>query len=231
MVPVDELFSRFPRVIRDLADRFGKEIELRIIGQDTKLDRTIVEKLSDPMIHLIRNAVDHALETPDERLAKGKSRKGRVSLTAGHEGDRVAIRVEDDGRGLDREKIVRKGIAVGLIPVGTSSDDPRVDNLIFEPGFSTSDKVSDLSGRGVGLDVVRDAVRALRGSLAVESTPGKGTSFIFRLPLTLALIDGLLIETAGSALRRAAGASRRVRRAQRLSTGVVERPAVRGGSG
>ncbi len=198
MVPVDELFSRFPRVVRDLADRSGKEIELRIIGQDTKLDRTIVEKLSDPMIHLIRNAVDHALETPDERLAKGKSRKGRVSLSAGHEGDRVAIRVEDDGRGLDREKIVRKGVAVGLVPVGTSADDPRVDNLIFEPGFSTSDKVSDLSGRGVGLDVVRDAVRALRGSLAVESTPGKGTSFIFRLPLTLALIDGLLVETGGA---------------------------------
>jgi len=198
MVPVDELFSRFPRVVRDLADRYGKEIELRIVGQDTKLDRTIIEKLSDPMIHLIRNAVDHALETPEERIARGKSRKGRISLSAGHEGDRVAIRVEDDGRGLDRDKIVRKGIAQGMVPVGTSADDPRVDNLIFEPGFSTRDKVSDLSGRGVGLDVVRDAVRALRGSLAVESTPGQGTRFIFRLPLTLALIDGLLVEAAGS---------------------------------
>jgi two-component system chemotaxis sensor kinase CheA len=198
MVPVDELFSRFPRVVRDLADRFGKDIELRIIGQDTKLDRTIIEKLGDPMIHLIRNAVDHALETPDDRTAKGKPRKGRITLSAGHEGDRVAIRVEDDGKGLDRDKIVRRGIAQGLVPVGTSADDPRVDNLIFEPGFSTADKVSDLSGRGVGLDVVRDAVRALRGSLAVESVPGKGTSFIFRLPLTLALIDGLLVETAGN---------------------------------
>lgn len=197
MVPVDELFSRFPRVVRDLADRFGKEIELRIIGQDTKLDRTIVEKLGDPMIHLIRNAVDHALETPDERAAKGKPRKGRISLSAGHEGDRVAIRVEDDGRGLNREKILRKGIAQGLVPVGTSAEDQRIDNLIFEPGFSTRDSVTDLSGRGVGLDVVRDAVRALRGSLAVESHPGQGTSFIFRLPLTLALIDGLLVETAG----------------------------------
>ena len=197
MVPVDELFSRFPRVVRDLADRFGKEIDLRIVGQDTKLDRMIVEKLSDPMIHLIRNAVDHALETPDERVARGKSRTGRISLSAGHEGDRVAIRVEDDGRGLNREKILRKGIAQGLVPLGTSADDPRIDNLIFEPGFSTRDNVSDLSGRGVGLDVVRDAVRALRGSLAVESHPGKGTSFIFRLPLTLALIDGLLVETAG----------------------------------
>jgi two-component system, chemotaxis family, sensor kinase CheA len=197
MVPVDELFSRFPRVVRDLADRSGKEIDLRIIGQETRLDRTIVERLSDPMIHLIRNAVDHALEPPEERLAKGKPREGRITLWAGHEGDRVAVRVEDDGRGLDRERIVRKGIALKMIPTNTSPEDPRVVSLIFEPGFSTRESVSELSGRGVGLDVVRDAVRALRGSVAVESTPGKGTSFIFRLPLTLALIDGLLVETAG----------------------------------
>ena len=196
MVPVDELFSRFPRVVRDLADRSGKEIELRIVGQETRLDRTIVERLSDPMVHLIRNAVDHALETPQERLEKGKPRMGRITLFAGHEGDRVAIRVEDDGRGLDREKIVKKGMARGD-PAGDSPDDPRVVSLIFEPGFSTRDTVSELSGRGVGLDVVRDAVRGLRGSVAVESTPGKGTAFIFRLPLTLALIDGLLVETAG----------------------------------
>jgi two-component system chemotaxis sensor kinase CheA len=197
MVPVDELFSRFPRVVRDLADRSGKEIELRIIGQETRLDRTIVERLNDPMIHLIRNAVDHALEHPHDRLEKGKPRLGRITLSAGHEGDRVAIRVEDDGRGLDRDKIVRKGIALGMVPTGTPADDPRVISLIFEPGFSTRDTISELSGRGVGLDVVRDAVRALRGSVAVESTPGKGTAFTFRLPLTLALIDGLLIETAG----------------------------------
>jgi two-component system chemotaxis sensor kinase CheA len=197
MVPVDELFSRFPRVVRDLADRSGKEIELRIVGQETKLDRTIVERLNDPMIHLIRNAVDHALEHPDDRLAKGKPRAGRITLGAGHEGDRVAIRVEDDGRGLDRDKIVRKGIALGMVPTGTAPDDPRVVSLIFHPGFSTRDTISELSGRGVGLDVVRDAVRALRGSVAVESTPGKGTAFVFRLPLTLALIDGLLVEMAG----------------------------------
>jgi two-component system chemotaxis sensor kinase CheA len=195
MVPVDELFSRFPRVVRDLADRSGKEIELRIVGQETRLDRTIVERLSDPMIHLIRNGVDHALENPAERLEKGKPRVGRITLSAGHEGDRVAIRVEDDGRGLDRERIVRKGIALGMVPTGTAPDDPRVVGLIFEPGFSTRDTISELSGRGVGLDVVRDAVRALRGSVAVESSPGKGTAFIFRLPLTLALIDGLLVET------------------------------------
>ena len=135
--------------------------------------------------------------SPQERVEKGKPRVGRITLSAGHEGDRVAIRVEDDGRGLDREKIVRKGIALGMVPTGTPADDPRVVSLIFEPGFSTRDTVSELSGRGVGLDVVRDAVRALRGSVAVESTPGKGTAFIFRLPLTLALIDGLLVETAG----------------------------------
>ena len=197
MVPVDELFSRFPRVIRDLADRFHKEIEPRFVGQDTRLDRTIVERLSEPMIHLIRNAVDHALESPEERVRNGKPRKGRITLSAGHEGDRVSIRVEDDGRGLDRERILRRGLAHGLIPPGTSLDDPRIDTLIFEPGFSTRDAVSELSGRGVGLDVVRDAVRGLRGSLAVESIPGQGTAFIFRLPLTLALIDGLLVETAG----------------------------------
>ncbi|MHB1557298.1 MAG: chemotaxis protein CheA, partial [Isosphaeraceae bacterium] len=197
MVPVDELFSRFPRVVRDLADRSGKEIELRIVGQETRLDRTIVERLSDPMVHLIRNAVDHALENPQERIEKGKSRVGRITLWAGHEGDRVAIRVEDDGRGLDRERIVRKGTSLGMIAPGTAPDDPRVVSLIFEPGFSTRDTVSELSGRGVGLDVVRDAVRALRGTVTVESTPGKGTAFIFRLPLTLALIDGLLVETGG----------------------------------
>ena len=197
MVPVDELFSRFPRVVRDLADRSGKEIELRIIGQETRLDRTIVERLSDPMIHLIRNAVDHALEHPHERQEKGKQRVGRITLSAGHEGDRVAVRVEDDGRGLDREKIVKKGIALKMIAPGTAAEDPRVVSLIFEPGFSTRDTVSELSGRGVGLDVVRDAVRALRGTVTVESTSGKGTAFIFRLPLTLALIDGLLVETAG----------------------------------
>jgi two-component system chemotaxis sensor kinase CheA len=198
MVLVDELFSRFPRVVRDLADQTGKEVELRIMGQDTRLDRTIVERLANPMIHLIRNGVDHAIELPQDRVALGKPRMGRITLMAGHEGDRVTIRVSDDGKGLDRNRIVAKGIAVGLVPYGTSADDPRVDTLIFEPGFSTRDKVGQLSGRGVGLDEVRDAVRALRGSIAVESEPGKGTTFIFRLPLTLALIDGLLVETGGS---------------------------------
>lgn len=196
MVPVEELFSRFPRLVRDLADKSGKEIQLRIEGQETRLDRTIVEKLAEPMIHLIRNSVDHGLETPEERVANGKPRQGRVLLWAGHEGDRVALKIEDDGRGLNRQRIVEKGIARGLIPANTPADDPRVVGLIFEPGFSTRDSVSEISGRGVGLDVVRDAVRALRGSVSVQSEPGRGTCFTFRLPLTLALIDGLLVEVA-----------------------------------
>jgi len=196
MVPVEELFSRFPRMIRDLADKSGKEIQLRMDGQETRLDRTIVERLAEPMIHLIRNSVDHGLETPEEREKAGKPRQGRIVLWAGHEGDRVALKIEDDGRGLNRQRIVEKGIAKGLVPANTSADDPRVVGLIFEPGFSTRDSVSELSGRGVGLDVVRDAVRALRGSVSVESEPGRGTCFTFRLPLTLALIDGLLVEVA-----------------------------------
>ena len=162
MVPVDELFSRFPRVVRDLADRSGKEIELRIIGQETRLDRTIVERLSDPMIHLIRNAVDHALEHPSERVEKGKPRLGTITLSAGHEGDRVAIRVEDNGRGLDRERIVKKGIALGMVPTGTPADDPRVVGLIFEPGFSTRDTVSELSGWGSNGCRARRRTRAAR---------------------------------------------------------------------
>jgi two-component system chemotaxis sensor kinase CheA len=196
MVPVEELFSRFPRLIRDLADKSGKEIQLRMEGQETRLDRTIVERLAEPMIHLIRNSVDHGLETPAEREAAGKPRQGRILLWAGHEGDRVALKIEDDGRGLNRQRILDKGIARALIPANTSVDDPRVVGLIFEPGFSTRDSVNELSGRGVGLDVVRDAVRALRGSVSVQSEPGRGTCFTFRLPLTLALIDGLLVEVA-----------------------------------
>lgn len=196
MVPVEELFSRFPRLVRDLADKSGKEIQLRIEGQETRLDRTIVERLAEPMIHLIRNSVDHGLETPEERVAAGKPRQGQVVLWAGHEGDRVALKIEDDGRGLNRARILEKGISRGLIAPNTSPDDPRVISLIFEPGFSTRDTVNELSGRGVGLDVVRDAVRALRGSVSVQSEPGRGTCFTFRLPLTLALIDGLLVEVA-----------------------------------
>lgn len=197
MVPVEDLFARFPRMVRDLAERSEKQIVLRLEGEETRLDRAIVDRLAEPMVHLIRNAIDHGLEPPDRREAEGKPRAGRITIRAGHEGDRVSLLIEDDGRGLDRAKIVRKGIAAGLIPPETSDDDPRAVNLIFEPGFSTRDSVSELSGRGVGLDVVRDTIRSLRGSISVESEKGRGTTFRLHLPLTLALIDGLLIETGG----------------------------------
>jgi two-component system, chemotaxis family, sensor kinase CheA len=197
MVPVEELFVRFPRVVRDLAGRFGKQVALRIEGEETQLDRTIVERLAEPMIHLIRNALDHGLETPEERRAAGKPPTGRITIGAGHEGDRVAIRIEDDGRGLDRAAIFRKGVARGLLPPDATPDDPRIGTLIFEPGFSTRDQVGELSGRGVGLDVVRDTIRGLRGTVTLRSVEGRGTTFLIRLPLTLAMIDGLLVEADG----------------------------------
>ncbi len=198
MVPIDELFMRFPRLVRDLAERSGKKIDLKIEGGDTQLDRTIIERLSEPMIHLIRNAIDHGVETPAERIEAGKSPTGRITIGAGHEGDRVSIRIEEDGRGLDRARIARKGIALGLLPPDATPNDPRVANVIFEPGFSTREQVGELSGRGVGLDVVRDAIRALRGSVTLRSVEGRGTSFTIRLPLTLAMIDGLLVEADGA---------------------------------
>ena len=197
MVPVEELFLRFPRVVRDLADHSGKKIAVAIVGEETRLDRTIIERLSDPMVHLIRNAVDHGLETPEERAERGKPPIGTLTISAAYEGDRVAIRIEDDGRGLDRAKILKKGIAAGLLPPETTIDDPRVGSVIFEPGFSTRDEVGELSGRGVGLDVVRDAIRTLRGTVTLRSVEGRGTTFLIRLPLTLAMIDGLLIESDG----------------------------------
>jgi two-component system chemotaxis sensor kinase CheA len=198
MVPIEELFNRFPRLVRDLAERIGKPIQLRIEGEDTRLDRTIIERLSEPMVHMIRNAIDHGLEMPDDRLKAGKPATGRLTIGAGYEGDRVAIRIRDDGKGLDRARIARKGVGLGLLPPEIAPDDPRVGNLIFEAGFSTKDKAGELSGRGVGLDVVRETIRSLRGSVTVRSLEGQGTTFLIHLPLTLALIDGLLIEVAGA---------------------------------
>ncbi len=197
MVPVEELFVRFPRLVRDLAEKTGKRIDFRMEGEDTLLDRTIVERLADPMIHLIRNAIDHGLEGPEDREAKGKNPVGRITIGAGHEGDRVAIRISDDGRGLDRAKVLKKGIALGMLSPDTHPEDPRVGNLIFEAGFSTREQVGELSGRGVGLDVVRETIRGLRGTVSLRSTPDKGTTFLIRLPLTLAMIDGLLVEVDG----------------------------------
>jgi two-component system chemotaxis sensor kinase CheA len=191
MVPVGSTFSRFPRMVHDLARTVGKEVTLDIVGGDTELDKGMVERLTDPLTHLIRNAVDHGLEAPDDRARAGKPATGRLRLVAAHENGNVVIEVADDGRGLDTARIRDKGLRLGLIRPDEALSDEQIHALIFHPGFSTAATVSDVSGRGVGLDVVRRNVDALNGTVAIATTPGKGTTFRIRLPLTLAILDGL----------------------------------------
>ena len=193
MVQIGDTFTRFNRVVRDVAKDLGKEIELVISGAETELDKTVVEKIGDPLMHLVRNSLDHGIEPAAVRLERGKSACGRVSLNAFHDSGSIVIQVSDDGGGLNREKIRAKAIERELIaPDGTLSDS-EIINLIFEPGFSTVDKVSSLSGRGVGMDVVRRNITSLRGTVDVASSEGQGSTFTIRLPLTLAIIDGFLV--------------------------------------
>ncbi|MCG5500935.1 chemotaxis protein CheA [Ectothiorhodospira lacustris] len=198
MVEIGETFNRFRRVVRDVCKETGKDIELVVHGADTQLDKSVVERLSDPLTHLIRNAVDHGIESPAQRRAKGKPDQGQVRLNALHDAGSVLVEVSDDGGGLDRERILAKARERGVIPEDRELDDNAVWNLIFEPGFSTAHKVSNLSGRGVGMDVVRRDIDALRGSVEIESRPGEGTTFRIRLPLSLAIIDGFLVSVAGN---------------------------------
>ncbi len=199
MVQIGETFNRFHRVVRDTAKELGKEIELVISGAETELDKSMVEKIGDPLMHLVRNAIDHGIEPPNKREALGKPRKGRIELNAYHDSGSIVIEVVDDGRGIDAEKIRAKALERGLIQPGQNLSEQELINLIFEPGFSTAEQVSNLSGRGVGMDVVRKNVQALRGSVEVKTEPGAGSRFIIRLPLTLAIIDGFLTEVNGSA--------------------------------
>jgi len=192
MVPVGETFSRFQRVVRDTSKQLGKEIEFTITGGDTELDKSMVELIADPLMHLVRNSLDHGLELPADREAAGKAPVGRLDLTACHEGGCIVIEVRDDGRGLRRDRILGKAIERGLVPEGAVLSDAEVWQLIFAPGFSTADKVTDLSGRGVGMDVVKRNIEALRGQISLSSTEGHGTRTQIRLPLTLAMIDGFL---------------------------------------
>ncbi|MCU1245268.1 MAG: CheA signal transduction histidine kinase [Acidobacteria bacterium] len=188
MVPVGPVFRQFARIVRDVAAAHGKNARLVTIGDDVELDTTAVEMLRDPLTHMIRNALDHGLETSAERVANGKAAVGHITLEARHEAGSITIRVSDDGAGLDRRAIAARGAALGFDPIRLS--DAELDRLIFEPGFSTSGAVTDLSGRGVGMDVVRRAIEALRGTIGIESREGIGTTFVIRLPLTLAMIDG-----------------------------------------
>ena len=197
MVPVGETFARFQRVVRDLGKQLGKDIELVVTGGDTELDKAMVDVIADPLMHLVRNSVDHGLESPADRAAAGKPATGRLGLNAFHEGGAIIIEVSDDGRGLNRESIVAKATERGLIEPGVELSDAEAWQLIFAPGFSTADKVTDVSGRGVGMDVVKRNIESLRGHIALASQPGRGTTMQIRLPLTLAMIDGFLTQVGG----------------------------------
>ena len=199
MVQIGETFSRFNRVVRDTSRDLGKEIDLVLSGGETELDKSVVEKIGDPLMHLVRNALDHGIEPADVRLARGKAARGRLTLNACHDSGSIVIQVMDDGGGLDSERIRAKAVERGLIQADENLTEQQVINLIFEPGFSTAQAVSNLSGRGVGMDVVRRNIQALRGTVDVASVPGQGCTFTIRLPLTLAIIDGFLVGVGKSA--------------------------------
>ncbi len=198
MVQIGEIFGRFPRVVRDASRELAKEIDLGISGAETEIDKSMVERLGDPLLHLVRNAIDHGIETPAERLAAGKPARGVVSLSACHESGGIVIEVKDDGRGLDRERILKKALERGLIGADEQLDEAAAYQLILQPGFSTAETVTKLSGRGVGMDVVKSSVEALRGNIDISSAPGQGTTMRLALPLTLAIIDGFLVGVGGS---------------------------------
>jgi two-component system, chemotaxis family, sensor kinase CheA len=193
MLPIGSTFSKFKRLVRDLSAELGKEIEMTTDGADTELDKTVIEKLNDPLVHLIRNCIDHGVELPEARLAAGKPRHGTVHLAAVHSGDSVLITIKDDGAGLDKEAIRAKAIEKGVIAASAEPSEKELFALIFAPGFSTAKKVSSVSGRGVGMDVVKRAIEALRGSIEIASVRGEGTRIMVRIPLTLAIIESLLV--------------------------------------
>ncbi|HEV2198772.1 MAG TPA: chemotaxis protein CheA [Bryobacteraceae bacterium] len=194
MTPVGQLFARLTRLVRDLSHKNGKRVRLELAGEDTELDKTIIEQLGDPLMHMVRNSLDHGIETPEDRVAKSKPPEGVVKLTASHQAGRIVIEVSDDGRGLDTKKILRRARERGLIAEGHNPSETEIYHLIFEPGFSTADQVTEVSGRGVGMDVVRKQIQGLRGRVDIVSAPDRGTTFFLRLPLTLAIIDGLIVQ-------------------------------------
>ncbi|NLV88046.1 MAG: chemotaxis protein CheA [Tissierellia bacterium] len=196
MVPIERVFNRFPRLVRDLSKELGKEIDLQMSGEETEVDRTVIDEIGDPLIHLIRNSIDHGIELPKDRIKIGKPERGNLILKSYPDGNNVVIEVEDDGKGIDYKKIVRKALEKGLL-TEKEAENLSIEesiNLLFLPGFSTAEKVSDLSGRGVGLDVVKSKIESINGSVEVESVEDKGTKFIIRIPLTLAIIQALLIK-------------------------------------
>ncbi|MFK8047063.1 MAG: chemotaxis protein CheA [Halioglobus sp.] len=193
MLPVSFSFSRFPRLVRDLSSKLGKKIDIKMTGENTEVDKTVLEKIGDPLVHLVRNSLDHGIETPEVRKAAGKDETGTLELAAYHEGGDIIIKVIDDGAGLNRDRILGKAIEKGLVGENEDLSDERIYNLIFAPGFSTAEQLSDVSGRGVGMDVVRRNVRDLGGNVSIDSNLGAGSTVTIRLPLTLAILDGQLV--------------------------------------
>ncbi len=199
MIAIGKVFNKFPRVVRDIARDTGKEIELIISGEETELDKQVIESIGDPLLHMIRNSCDHGVETPEVRLSKGKPRMGTVNLSAYHEGNHVVIEIKDDGAGMDPDKLKRKAIEKGVITVDEAKnmDDKQAFSLIFKAGFSTAEKITNISGRGVGMDVVRTNIEKLNGIITIDSRINEGSTFYLKLPLTLAIIQALLVEVAG----------------------------------
>ena len=226
MIPVDVVFMRFPRLVRDLSSKLGKEVTLELLGRETELDRTVVDAVGDPLVHLVRNSLDHGLETAEQRLAAGKSPTGRLQIAARHAGGSVVIEVRDDGRGIDPRAVGRKAVAAGLIDAeqAESLDVRGAIELLFTPGFSTAETTSDISGRGVGMDAVRAKIRELGGEVVLDSTPGQGTHAQIRLPLTLAIVSALQINVTGAPF---AIPIDRIERTLRLDPGCVRSVAGR----
>ena len=197
MQPVGNVLNKFERLIRDLSKAQKKNINFNVVGKDTELDRTLLEAIKDPLAHIIRNSIDHGLETPKERVSNGKSEQGVIKIRAFHEGGYVAIEIKDDGRGINKQKVLEKAIEKGLTSEDESNTltDKQIYNLLFNPGFSTAEKVTNISGRGVGLDVVRTNIEKIGGNVVVESVEGKGSTFKLRIPLTLAIIPALIVKS------------------------------------
>jgi len=199
MVPLANTFQKMQRLVRDMSKKVNKEVELEVIGEETEVDKNIIEQISDPLMHLIRNAIDHGLENPEERIKSGKSQLGKLILEAKNAGGDVWITIKDDGKGLDREKIIQRAQEHGLLNKSESEmSDKEVYSLILLPGFSTKDKVTEFSGRGVGMDVVVKNIEGIRGSILIDSTPGQGTTMSIKIPLTLAIVDGMTIKVGES---------------------------------
>jgi two-component system chemotaxis sensor kinase CheA len=193
LVPIRRTFQRMSRLVRDLSRKSGKGLELVVSGEDTELDRNVVEEITDPLMHMLRNSVDHGIEDPETRQRLGKPPQGRLSLNAYHEGGNVVIAVADDGCGLDTEKLFRRAVALQVLEPGATPSEAEIHALIFRPGFSTVSQVTEMSGRGIGMDVVRRNVETLRGRIDIRSQPGNGATFLIKLPLTLAIVEGLIL--------------------------------------